>query len=113
METVGEVSIGIGGAGVDPLETPNYAVVVQGITPESNLTSEYSLLTMKETDVNDADVVISSLEILQTYANNTLQELQDQYDTLANLVSVKPTHLDSENISVSSGNETLDEDDHE
>ena len=113
VETVGEVSIGIGGAGVDPLETPNYAVVVQGITPESNLTSEYSLLTMKETDVNDADVVISSLEILQTYANNTLQELQDQYDTLANLVSVKPTHLDSENISVSSGNETLDEDDHE
>lgn len=113
VETVGEVSIGIGGAGVDPLETPNYAVVVQGITPESNLTSEYSLLTMKETDANDADVVISSLEILQTYANNTLQELQDQYDTLANLVSVKPTHLDSENISVSSGNETLDEDDHE
>ena len=113
VETVGEVSMGIGGAGVDPLETPNYAVVVQGITPESNLTSEYSLLTMKETDVNDADVVISSLEILQTYANNTLQELQDQYDTLANLVSVKPTHLDSENISVSSGNETLDEDDHE
>ena len=113
VETVGEVSIGIGGAGVDPLETPNYAVVVQGITPASNLTSEYSLLTMKETDVNDADVVISSLEILQTYANNTLQELQDQYDTLANLVSVKPTHLDSENISVSSGNETLDEDDHE
>ena len=113
VETVGEVSIGIGGAGVDPLETPNYAVVVQGITPESNLTSEYSLLTMKETDVNDADVDNSSLEILQTYANNTLQELQDQYDTLANLVSVKPTHLDSENISVSSGNETLDEDDHE
>ena len=94
-------------------QTPNYAVVVQGITPESNLTPEYSLLTMEETDAADAGIIISSLEILQTYANNTLQELVDQYGTLANLVSVKPTHLDSENISVSSGNETLDEDDHE
>lgn len=68
---------------------------------------------MEETDAADAGIIISSLEILQTYANNTLQELVDQYGTLANLVSVKPTHLDSENISVSSGNETLDEDDHE
>lgn len=113
VETIGEVSMGIGGAGVDPLETPNYAVVVQGIAPESNLTPEYSLLTMQETDAADVGIIISSLEILQTYANNTLQELVDQYGTLANLVSVKPTHLDSENISVSSGNETLDEDDHE
>lgn len=93
------------GMGTEPLETPNYAVVVQGSMVRSSFSPLYSLLTMEETDSVDArdsdqranaeGIVISSLETLERYKDITLQQIEDLFSTAI---------IDSD------GNHTLDSD---
>jgi hypothetical protein len=106
-------SIGItAGQTTDPLETPNYPIVM-GNSVDVETNSEYVLLTMRETDATDADIIISSVPLMSTYETQTFQSLQDQgYTTFGDLVDLNtPATIDA-GLLASSTNETIDEDDH-
>lgn len=112
VETQGIADINLNaGVTTDPLETPNYPIVLQGTALPTALTSRYNLLTMEENGV-DTGIIISSLETLNRFTNVTLQELVDDYGTVADWVSVKAASLDDGNLDLSSGYETLDGDDY-
>ena len=100
------------GQTTDPLEIPNYPIVM-GNTVDVDTTPEYVLLTMRETDLADADVIISSVPLMSTYQSESFQSLQDQgYQTFADLVDLNtPVTLDA-GLSAGSSNETIDEDQH-
>ena len=66
---------------------------------------------MEENGV-DTGIIISSLETLNRFTNVTLQELVDDYGSVADWVSVKAASLDDGNLDLSSGYETLDGDDY-
>ena len=100
------------GVTTDPLEVPNYPIVM-GNTVDTSTQSEYVLLTMRETDASDADIVISSVPLMSTYQSESFQSLQDQgYQTFGALVDLNtPVTIDA-GLSAGSTNETIDEDDH-
>ena len=100
------------GESVDPLEIPNYPIIM-GNSVDVETNPEYVLLTMQETDVTDADIIISSVPLMSTYETQTFQSLQDQgYNTIGDLVDLNtPATIDA-GLLASSTNETIDEDDH-
>jgi len=100
------------GAPVDPLEIPNYPIVMGNVV-EIDVDPEYALLTMRETDVNDADIIISSVPLMSTYQQESFQSLQDQgFNTLGDLVDLTtPATLDAF-LNASHDLTTLDEDTH-
>ena len=74
---------------------------------------EYTLLTMRETDVADADIIISSVPLMSTYADQSFESLQTEgYQTFGDLVDLNtPATIDAA-ISASSVTQTLDEDEY-
>lgn len=121
VETQGIASLNLqAGVTTDPLEPPNYAIVVQGTVVAPNIIPLYSLLTMEETDVMDlrtqsqrdtgGGIVVSSLETLEKYDGVSLQELADDFGTIGEWVGVASSRLDDEGLDISSGYETLDDD---
>ena len=57
-------------------------------------------------------IVISSSEVLSKYENTTLQQLADDFGTIANWTGVKPPTLDDDGLDLSQDYETLDSSDH-
>ena len=121
VETQGIADLNLrAGLTTDPLETPNYPIVIQGTALPTAMTSRYSLLTMEETDIMDArsqlqrdegsGIVVSSLETLEKYDGVSLQDLADDFGTIGNWVGVASSRLDDEGLDISSGYETLDDD---
>jgi len=112
VETQGIADINLrAGVTTDPLEIPNYPVAVQGTALPTAMTSRYNLLTMEENGV-DTGIIISSLETLNRFTNVSLEDLMNDYGTVADWVSVKAASLDDGNLDLSSGYETLDGDDY-
>lgn len=122
-ETQGIASVDLkAGLTVDPLEIPNYAIVLQATPPGKHLQPVYSLLTMEENDAVDArtqqerdtgeGIIVSSLETLDRYENVSLQQLVDDFGTVANWAGVSPPTLDDEGLDLSQDYETLDASDH-
>jgi hypothetical protein len=73
--------------------------------------SEFVLLTMRETDVTDADIIISSEPLLSTYETQTFQSLQDEgYTTFGDLVDLNSTTTIDGSTSISSEIQTIDQD---
>lgn len=100
------------GEPVDPLEIPNYPIVM-GNSVDVDANVEYTLLTMRETDVADADIIISSVPLMSTYADQSFESLQTEgYQTFGDLVDLNtPATIDAA-ISASSVTQTLDEDEY-
>lgn len=98
------------GAPSDPLEIPNYPIVM-GNAVEIDVDPEYALLTMRETDVADADIIISSVPLMSTYQDESFETLQVLgFNTLGDLVDLNtPATLDAF-LDASSDLTTLDED---
>ena len=122
-ETQGIASVDLkAGLTVDPLEIPNYAIVLQATPPGKHLQPIYSLLTMEENDAVDArtqqerdtgeGIIVSSLETLDRYENVSLQQLVDDFVTVADWAGVRPPTLDDEGLDLSQDYETLDASDH-
>lgn len=109
------------GQTTDPLEVPNYPVVLE-TSSHGSLEPTYSLLVMEENDPVDArtqqqrdagdGIVVSSLETLDKYETVTLQQLSDDFGTVAEWVSVKPPTLDDGTLDLSQTYENLDADEH-
>lgn len=105
----------------DPLETPNYPVVLE-TTQSGSLTPTYSLLVMEENDPVDArtpaqkddgtGIIISSIETLDKYDTITLQQLSDDFGTVGEWAGVKPPTLDDGTLDLSQTYENLDADEH-
>ena len=121
-ETQSSAELGLQpGATTDPLETPNYAIVLES-SQHGNMDATYSLLTMEENDPVDArtqqerdtgeGIIISSLETLDRYENVSLQQLADDFGTVADWAGVRPPTLDDEGLDLSQDYETLDASDH-
>ena len=109
------------GPTTDPLEVPNYPVVLE-TSSHMSLEPIYSLLVMEENDPVDArtqaqkddgdGIIVSSLETLDKYETVTLQQLSDDFGTVAEWVSVKPPTLDDGTLDLSQTYENLDADEH-
>lgn len=110
------------GVTTDPLEVPNYPVVLE-TSQHGSLTPVYSLLTMEENDPVDArtqaqkdggtGIVVSSLETLDKYENITLQQIVDDFNNeVSEWVGVKSPTLDDGILDLSQDYETLDAGDH-
>lgn len=110
------------GVTTDPLEIPNYPVVLE-TSQHGSLTPEYTLLVMEENDLVDArtqeqkntgtGIIISSLETLGKYENVTLQQIVDDFnDSIAEWVGVKPPTTDDGALDLSQNYETIDAEDH-
>jgi len=109
------------GPTTDPLEVPNYPVVLE-TSSHMSLEPIYSLLVMEENDPVDArtqqqkddgdGIIVSSLETLDKYETITLQQLSDDFGTVAEWVSVKPPTLDDGTLDLSQTYENLDADEH-
>lgn len=108
-----EASLGLkAGDTTDPLETPNYPVVLETMS-DTSVEARFELLTMRETDVADADIIISSVPLVSTYGDQSWQQLQDDgFTTLGDLVSLNsPATIDAI-AQANSDNETIDTDDY-
>ena len=121
-ETQGIASVDLkAGLTVDPLEIPNYAIVLE-TSSHGSLDPQYTLLTIEENDAVDArtqqerdtgeGIIISSLETLDRYENVSLQQLVDDFGTVADWAGVRPPTLDDEGLDLSQDYETLDASDH-
>lgn len=109
------------GPTTDPLEVPNYPVILE-TSSHGSLEPTYSLLVMEENDPVDArtqqqrdagdGIVVSSLETLDKYETVTLQQLSNDFGTVAEWVSVKPPTLDDGTLDLSQTYENLDADEH-
>ena len=105
----------------DPLEIPNYPVVLE-TTQSGSLTPTYSLLVMEENDPVDArtqaqkddgtGIIVSSLETLDKYDTITLQQLSDDFGTIGEWAGVKPPTLDDGTLDLSQTYENLDAEEH-
>ena len=110
------------GPTTDPLEIPNYAIVLQSTALGQHVQPTYSLLTMEENDAVDirtqtqrdegTGIIVSSLETLDRYENVSLQQLVDDFVTVADWAGVRPPTLDDEGLDLSQDYETLDASDH-
>jgi hypothetical protein len=109
--TQSNASVGVTtGETTDPLEVPNYPIVM-GNSVDVETNSEFVLLTMRETDVTDADIIISSEPLLSTYETQTFQSLQDEgYTTFGDLVDLNSTTTIDGSTSISSETQTIDQD---
>lgn len=106
----------------DPLETPNYAILLQTTQLGTHVAPIYSLLTMEENDPVDlrtqqemdegTGIIVSSLETLDRYENVSLQQLSDDFGTVADWTGVRPATLDDQGLDLSQEYETLDGADH-
>ena len=125
VETVTQSSAEVGleaGEVTDPLEVPNYAIELQTRQMGSHVQARYSLLTMEENDDIDkrtqdqkdtaTGIVVSSLETLDKYDDISLQQLADDFTTVADWAGVKSPTLDDEGLDLSQDYETLDASDH-
>jgi hypothetical protein len=109
------------GQTTDPLEIPNYPVVLE-TTQSGSLAPTYSLLVMEENDPVDArtqaqkddgtGIIISSLETLDKYDTITLQQLSDDFGTVGEWAGVKPPTLDDGTLDLSQTYENLDAEEH-
>lgn len=121
-ETQGLVDLNLmAGITTDPLEPPNYPVVLES---QAHLSYEpsYVLLVMEENDPVDrrtqtqkdtgTGIIVSSLETLDKYETITLQQLYDDYGTLAEWTGVKPPTLDDGTLDLSQTYENLDAEEH-
>lgn len=110
------------GITTDPLEPPNYAIVLEALS-HGSLDPQYTLLTMEENDPVDirtqqqkdtgTGIIVSSLETLDRYENITLQQLVDDFnDSISEWVGVKSPTLDDGTLDMSQDYETIDTDDH-
>jgi len=95
------------GETTDPLETPNYPIVI-GAAANIDTKSSYSLLTMEETDASDIGIILSSLETLDKYALVSLQQIYDDFTTIGEWGSIKPPTLDDTVLDLSQTYESLD-----
>jgi hypothetical protein len=110
------------GLTVDPLEVPNYAILLEATALGKHVQPNYSLLTMEENDAVDVrtqaqrdtgtGIIVSSLETLDRYENVSLQQLVDDFVTVADWAGVRPPTLDDEGLDLSQEYETLDASDH-
>jgi hypothetical protein len=119
LETQSEAHLNLkAGETVDPLEVPNYPVILESNVID-HLKPTYSLLVMEENDPVDArtqaekdageGIIISSLETLDKYETITLQQIVDDFnDSIAEWVSVKSPTLDDGVLDMSQDYETLD-----
>ena len=109
------------GLTTDPLEIPNYPVVLE-TTQTGSLNPTYSLLVMEENDPVDArtqaqkddgtGIIVSSLETLDKYDTITLQQLSDDFGTIGEWAGVKPPTLDDGTLDLSQTYENLDAEEH-
>lgn len=122
-ETQSSAELGLmAGETTDPLEVPNYALLLQTTQLGTHIQPTYSLLVMEENDPMDArtpneratgtGIIVSSLETLDRYENVSLQQLADDFDTIADWTGVRPPTLDDEGLDLSQDYETLDASDH-
>ena len=118
-QTQGSADLGLDAGDVtDPLEVPNYAIELQTTQLGTHVQATYSLLTMEENDAIDArtqnekdtgtGIIVSSLETLDRYETQTLQQLVDDFVTVADWAGVRPPTLDDEGLDLSQEYETLD-----
>jgi len=118
LETQSEAHLNLkAGPTVDPLEVPNYPILLASHVVDK-LDPQYTLLVMEENDPVDArtqvekdtgeGILISSLEVLEKYDDITLQQLVDDFDTIAAWVSVKAATIDDDGVDMSQDYETLD-----
>ena len=121
-ETLGFGDLGVmAGDTTDPLEIPNYPVVLE-TTQSGSLAPTYSLLVMEENDPVDArtqaqkddgtGIIVSSLETLVKYETITLQQLSDDFGTIGEWAGVKPPTLDDGTLDLSQTYENLDAEEH-
>jgi len=109
------------GPTTDPLEIPSYPVVLE-TTQLSRPAATYSLLTMEENDPVDArtqtqkddgtGIIVSSLETLDKYETITLQQISDDFTTVADWTGVKPPTLDDDILDISQTYENIDAEKH-
>lgn len=109
-----EASVGLSaGETTDPLEVPNYPIVLETL---ANTVSSVgaTLLTMRETDSADNDIIINSIPLVSTYSDYSWEGLlNDGFTTIADLVSLNnPITLDGA-FNAGSNNETIDTDDYQ
>lgn len=111
----------VAGQTTDPLEIPNYPVVLE-TTQSAGFAPTYSLLVMEENDPVDArtqaqkddgtGIIVSSLETLVKYDTITLQQLSDDFGTVGEWAGVKPPTLDDGTLDLSQTYENLDAEEH-
>lgn len=109
------------GITTDPLEPPNYPVVLES-TGHMSFEPSYVLLVMEENDPVDArtqsqkddgtGIIVSSLETLDKYETITLQQISDDFTTVANWAGVRPPTLDDGTLDLSQSYEYLDTEQH-
>jgi hypothetical protein len=109
------------GITTDPLEPPNYPVVLES-TGHMSFEPSYTLLVMEENDIVDSrtqsqkddgtGIIVSSLETLARYETITLQQISDDFDTVANWAGVRPPTLDDGILDLSQDYEYLDTEEH-
>lgn len=105
------------GITTDPLEPPNYPVVLES-TAHMSFEPSYVLLVMEENDPVDArtqpqkdvgtGIIVSSLETLDKYETITLQRVYDDFTTVGNWAGVRPPTLDDGTLDLSQTYENLD-----
>lgn len=100
------------GLPTDPLAAPEYPMSLVGQTGAS-IDPEFTLLTMRETDSDDSEFIISSMKILDQYREMTVEDLQTIHGTIADWASPASVTLADESIFMSSTVYLSDADDAE
>lgn len=92
---------------------PNIPHVIEMLNDKQNVTFQTPLAAGDEVIIEAGEgIVISSLETLDKYENVTLQQLYDDFGTVAEWVSVKPPTLDDNTLDLSQTYENIDADEH-
>lgn len=92
---------------------PNIPHVMEMLNDKQNVTFQTPLAAGDEVIIETGDgIVVSSLETLDKYETVTLQQLSDDFGTVAEWVSVKPPTLDDGTLDLSQTYENLDADEH-
>lgn len=107
VATKGVGSIESQGEGTDPLETP-YVFLEE--ETHASVTSQFSLMTMRETDLVDQTFILSSEGKLKHYNTMSLNRILEIYGTLADWQAVGSILLSDVDVYVNDDFETLDAD---
>ena len=92
---------------------PNIPHVMEMLNDKQNVTFQTPLAAGDEVIIEAGDgIVVSSLETLDKYETVTLQQLSDDFGSVAEWVSVKPPTLDDGTLDLSQTYENLDADEH-
>tara|TARA_B100000497_G_scaffold42737_1_gene49766 strand:- start:744 stop:2891 length:2148 start_codon:yes stop_codon:yes gene_type:complete len=99
LQGISEIGLGVG-LPIDPLAAPEYPMSLVGQTGVS-IDPEFTLLTMRETDSDDSEFIISSMKILDQYRDMSIEDLQTIHGTIADWASPASITMADENVFMS------------